>query len=171
MGKGACIEYISIPELRGGTKRTTSLRTLRSGGLAHAHTLDSSFGKYLPPLSLTGLLAFLFPLPSSHSIVRVPSWGGYVTGHGVALRRIVLHRGSGSFACVPFRTLAVQAESPAGKLVLRRTVPLEGLGKLSRARGYDPRCLPSISVPLLTFPFLSSFPILYSYSGFYSPLR
>ena len=114
---------------------------------------------------------FPFPLTSSCSIVRAPSSGSYGTGRSVALRQIVLHNGSDSFACVPVRTLAVQAESPAGKPASRRTVPPEGLGKLSRARSYDPRCLPWSSGPLLNFPFLSSFPILYSYRGFYSPRR
>ena len=72
---------------------------------------------------------------------------------------------------MPVRTLAVEAESPDSKLALRRTVPREGLGKLSRAQSYDPRFLLQSSGPLLSFPFLSSFPALYTYRGFYSPLR
>ena len=65
-GQGACIQYMSTPKLRGVTKRTASLRwTLRLGCSAHEHTIDSSFGNYLPPLSLSLLLAFLSPLPSS----------------------------------------------------------------------------------------------------------
>ena len=141
------------------------------GGWAHAHTLDSSFGNYLLPFSLSRVLFFLFPFPSRYPIEGVLSYGGYVTGHSISLRRIVLHRASDSFACVPVLTLSVQAESPAAKLALRGTVPLEGLDKLSRARSYDPHCLPRARDPFLHFPFLSSFAILYSYRVFYSPLR
>ena len=70
--RGMRIPYMPTPKLRG---RRSGLQAYdgRYGldGWAHTHTVDSIFGKYLPPLPLSRFPDFTLPLHSSYYTDRV----------------------------------------------------------------------------------------------------